>query len=285
MLIGPGASRLVEIEESTKRRFFVELKEGLHNDHLAVLDEGTVAKLAPEGPVEEGAEVELKLVEVGLHDATAGVAKLDGVAVIVANSSKLVGKKVKARVNRVLDGTAYATLVRPAPPAAADAPITAEAEAEKPTRAPRRKKAAAPEAPPKDEPAADEAEAVSEEPEPEPAQDAEEAPKPKKKTRRGSRGGRGRKKKTAAANGDTPAGEQQPEPAEEEAAAAVATIHVPEPDLGQSEDAVAEDGASPDEQPKARKKTRRGSRGGRNRRRKPASTATSSESPPEAQAE
>jgi hypothetical protein len=33
----------------------------------------------------------------------------------------------------------------------------------------------------------------------EPGQDGAEAPKPKKKTRRGTRGGRGRKKKTAAA--------------------------------------------------------------------------------------
>jgi hypothetical protein len=59
---------------------------------------------------------------------------------------------------------------------------------------------------------------------------------------------------------------------------------VPEPDLGQSEDAVAGDGEQAGEQPKPRKKTRRGSRGGRNRRRKPASTATNAESPPDAQA-
>jgi ribonuclease G len=288
ILVGAGAQRLVDLEERTKRRFFVETREDMHLDHMAVLAQGPVAELAPKAPVAEEAELQLELVEVGLHDGGAGIGKVDGYSVEVAGAAKLVGKKVRARVNRVLDGTAYATLLKPAPPAVADPPITAEAEAEKPTRAPRRKKAAQPEASAKEEPAAEEeAEAVSEEPEP--TQDAEEAPKPKKKTRRGSRGGRGRKKKPAAAaaastNGDAPAAEEQPEPAADETAP-VATIHVPEPDLGQSEDAVAEDGASPDEQPKPRKKTRRGSRGGRNRRRKPASTATSSESPPEAQAE
>ncbi|HKG10963.1 MAG TPA: Rne/Rng family ribonuclease [Gaiellaceae bacterium] len=294
ILVGAGAHRLVDLEERTKRRFFVETREDVHLDHMVVLAQGPVEELAPKAPVAEEAELQLELVEVGLHDAGAGIGKLDGYSVEVADAAKLVGKKVKARVNRVLDGTAYATLVRPAPPAIADTPITAEAEAEKPTRAPRRKKAAQPEAPAKEEPAAEEeeVEAVSEEPEavseePDATQDTEEAPKPKKKTRRGSRGGRGRKKKPAAAasaNGDAAAGEQQPEPAAE-TAAPVATIHVPEPDLGQTEDAVAEDGSSSDEQPKPRKKTRRGSRGGRNRRRKPASTATSSESPPEAQAE
>ena len=294
ILVGAGAHRLVDLEERTKRRFFVETREDVHLDHMVVLAQGPVEELAPKAPVAEEAELQLELVEVGLHDAGAGIGKLDGYSVEVADAAKLVGKKVKARVNRVLDGTAYATLVRPAPPAIADTPITAEAEAEKPTRAPRRKKAAQPEAPAKEEPAAEEeeVEAVSEEPEavseePDATQDTEEAPKPKKKTRRGSRGGRGRKKKPAAAasaNGDAAPGEQQPEPAAE-TAAPVATIHVPEPDLGQTEDAVAEDGSSSDEQPKPRKKTRRGSRGGRNRRRKPASTATSSESPPEAQAE
>ena len=294
ILVGAGAHRLVDLEEWTKRRFFVETREDVHLDHMVVLAQGPVEELAPKAPVAEEAELQLELVEVGLHDAGAGIGKLDGYSVEVADAAKLVGKKVKARVNRVLDGTAYATLVRPAPPAIADTPITAEAEAEKPTRAPRRKKAAQPQAPAKEEPAAEEEEieAVSEEPEavseePDATQDTEEAPKPKKKTRRGSRGGRGRKKKPAAAasaNGDAAAGEQQPEPAAE-TAAPVATIHVPEPDLGQTEDAVAEDGSSSDEQPKPRKKTRRGSRGGRSRRRKPASTATSSESPPEAQAE
>jgi len=300
LLIGPGAQRLAELEERTKRRFFIEGVEDLHLDHFAVLGQGTVEELAPEAPVAEDAELQLELVEVGLHDAGAGIGKLDGYSIEVANAAKLVGKKVKAKVTRVLNGTAYATLLRPAPPTEAEAPITAEAEAEKPTRAPRRKKADAA-APAKDEPAAEDeadevddeqgaaeaAPAVEEPPSEEIAAEGDQ-PKPKKKTRRGSRGGRGRKRKpagAAAAQGeaatdgaaaqgeDTPAPptEQQPEAPQP----AVATIHVPEPDLGQEETSEGESG---EEAPKPRKKTRRGSRGGRNRRRKPAGTAPASES-------
>jgi hypothetical protein len=84
----------------------------------------------------------------------------------------------------------------------------------------------------------------------------------RKKTRRGSRGGRGRKKPAAATNGqgDAPV-----------AALPKPTIHVPavetetEPETGAT--------TNGDEPAAPRKKTRRGSRGGR-RRRKPAGAPT-----------
>jgi ribonuclease G len=284
ILIGPGASRLEQIEASTKRRFFLELKDGLHSDHFAVVEEGTLEKLAPKAAVEEGAELELKLVEVGLYDPNAAVAKLDGLAVIVAGAAKLVGKTVNARVNRVLDGTAYATML--GEPTVA-APITAEREAEKPTRAPRAK--ATPEkpvAPAKPEPTVAAAEDVESgvevepdvEVEPEVAEveeDGAETPAPKKKTRRGTRGGRRRRKTgtaaAASANGGAPAEADAPRIHipdraldEEPDAAPVEAVAEPEP-----ESAPSEDGA----EPKPKKKTRRGSRGGR-RRRKPAGTTT-----------
>jgi len=297
ILIGPGAKRLEEIEASTKRRFFLELKEGLHSDHFAVLEEGTLEKLTPTAPIEEGAELELKLVEVGLYDPNAAVAKLEGLAVTVAGAAKLVGKTVKARVNRVLDGTAYATVLGEP---VVEAPITAEREAEKPTRASRSK--AAPDKPvaaPKPEPA------VSAEVEAEPGADAEaeaeldadvdvaaepdveveqatedgaEPTAPKKKTRRGTRGGRRRRKTgtaaTASANGGAPSELDAPR------------IHIPDRALDEEPedeplDATAESGPSEDGvEPKPKKKTRRGSRGGR-RRRKPASTTAAVADQPE----
>ena len=140
-LIGPGASRLTEIEALAKRRFFLEGKAGVPVDHFKVKAEGKLADIAPKAPVEEGAEIRLELVEVGQHDIAAGVGKLDGLTISVADGSKLVGKKVKVRIERVLNGAAYATLVQTAAQTAKmDAPITAESEAEKPTRAPRKKK-------------------------------------------------------------------------------------------------------------------------------------------------
>ena len=111
LLIGPGAMRLQEIEASTRRRLFLVGKAGVPHEHFAVLEEGTVEKLAPvDPPVAEGQTVELKLVEVGRHDAGSAVGKLDGISVAVGGAARLVGKKVSAHVERVLDGVAYATL-------------------------------------------------------------------------------------------------------------------------------------------------------------------------------
>jgi ribonuclease G len=258
LLIGPGASRLVELEKQTRRRFYLQGKEDTHLDHFLVLEEGKREDLMPPAPVAEGAKVAVQLVEVGLHDPEAGVGKVEGFNVCVAGASKLVGKKVNVEIERVLENAAYATLV--VKTTDVEEPITAEGEAEKPTRKAPAKKA---EAEAETEVEVVEVVEVDEVAEGEP-EAAEEAPKPKKKTRRGSRGGRGRKKTTTAAaagNGAAPV-------------APVAKIHVPDPELGEEEPEESapssSDGAEP---PKPKKKTRRGTRGGRGRKKKTATAA------------
>jgi len=277
LLIGPGASRLTEIEAQAKRRFVLEPREGVPHDFFEVLDQGTLEKLQGEAPVAEGAEFQIKLVEVAKHDLRAAMASRDSYTVCVGGAADQVGKSVKVRVERFVDGTAYATLVSKAKDGAE--PITAEGQAEKPTRKPptRRTGGASPKAIEPEvevqetlevEPVApDETERVVEA--------AAEKPTPKKKTRRGSRGGRGRKKPAkpveAAAqedgDGAVPGDGTVPEP----------RIHVPDPTLGHEPELPASEPVSADgnsqsedgEAPKPRKKTRRGSRGGRNRRKKP----------------
>jgi ribonuclease G len=295
LLAGPGGRRLSELEDATRRRFFLVPAEGhAHADHFEVLAEGRRDDLAPQTSLTEGAEVELKLVEIDLHDGTAAVGKLDGMDVVVADAAKLVGKKAKVTIGRVLEGQAFATLVAGDP---GIAPITFESEAEKPTRAPARRKSDEPEAA---EPEADatveaelegeEADAVTEpeaEPEDAAATDEDGSPTPaKKRTRRGSRGGK-RRKKPAATVAD--AGEQASEPgpsAEAEAppvAADEAPVEKPAPKRRAPRIHVPDDGAADDAtQPETaleatpsaadsggaapRKRTRRGSRGGRNRK-------------------
>jgi ribonuclease G len=279
ILIGPGAARLRAIEERTRRRFFIVGKEGVPADHFKELERGPVAKLQPESRLEEGEERQVKLVEVGLHDPTAGVAKDGDTVIAVAGAAGMVGKRVKVRITRVLDGAAYAELVG-GPGETVLPPITAEALAEKPTRA-RRSRAANPKAqaeepepvaevtepvaaepePVAEEPVAAEPEAVAAEPEAETESEAaarEEQPK-RKKTRRGSRGGRKRKKKPAVAAEASDNGEQSETPV---------LIHVPDPQLG----SAAADGETTDGARPKKKRTRRGSRGGR-RRKKPAAAA------------
>ncbi len=325
LIVGDG-TRLQELEDVTKRRFFFVGVEDVHLDHMRVLEQGPVEKLAPAAPVEVGEELELKLGELGLYDARAGVGKFKGVEVVVADAAKLVGKKVQVRIVAVMDGVAYAVQ---AGSEQGEPPITAEAEAERPTRPRRAPKAAVAEAEaeaeaeeveqaeePDEAPAprrsrqrssaakpvegeAEEtatapkrarsrkpvaAEAADTEAEDEP--DAEgpaegEAPAaPKKRTRRGTRGGRNRKRKTPAAetaeaNGDLthPAEEEEEEPAVEEAPPAP-VIHVPDRELGKDDDEEeSADGETP-----AGRSAKRGSRGGRNRRKKPpVATADSGE--------
>jgi ribonuclease G len=298
-LVGPGARRLLELETLTKKRFFLEGKPQTHLDHFVVLSEGKLSDLAPPAPVAEEAEVMLQLVEVDRYDAGAAVGKLDGLDVVVADAASLVGKRLKVRVERVLDGRAYAVPIRKTKEA--PEPLTAEGEAEKPTRKPPARKGAARAAEPEvEEPLTeDEPEDVESEEAPE----AEEAPKPKK-TRRGSRGGRKRKKTATPETAELEAGgasEESPEPPR------AVTIHVPGEDLGREgsvepveeqptdpEPAAAEESttaeaereiagaldepgrvsAAPPPAHAAKKKTRRGSRGGRNRKKKPAATAT-----------
>ena len=279
LLVGPGGARLEALEAAARRRFFLVPALGnghVHVDQFDVLAQGKLETLRPETPVEEGAAVELKLVELGLHDHTTGVGKVGtGYEVVVAGAAKLVGKKVTATVGRALEGVAYATLAEDARPDAS--PITFEAEAEKPTRAPRGKKEEIVDV---DEAAPEEAELA--EPEDDAAAVLEEEaatngqPK-KKRTRRGTRGGRSRKKTGPAAVSEDRAVEQ---PGVDTDGRQPPRIHVPPADL----DAVMEPTDEPvevaTESPPAetedsvdgatkRKRSRRGSRGGR-KRRKPA---------------
>jgi ribonuclease G len=276
ILVGPGASRLMAIEESTKRRFFLEAKPHTHLDHFLVLGEGKLADVAPHAPVEEGAELRLDLVEIGRHDVHAAIGKVDGLDVCVGDAAQLVGKKVKVRVERVLDGTAYASLVQTARAKAAPEPLTAEAEAEKPTRKPpARKGARVVEVTEElsDEVADEPADVAISEAVAETAGETDAAAAERKKTRRGSRGGRRRKKKVpltadeAAASEQADAAATETEAADEEPRV---KIHVPDDDIGRDDAEPTADEVEADGESKPRRRTRRGSRGGRNRKRAPA---------------
>jgi ribonuclease G len=258
-LAGPGASRLRAIEEEARRRFWLVTRKDVPADHFEVLAQGSRQKLAPEASFAEGDEKRIELGEIGLYDPTAGVGRVNGSPIVVGDAAGQVGKRVRIRVERILDGVSYGTLIAGAKDEPLE-PITAESLAEKPTRQPRtRVKRAAEPAPEQAIQAVGGDEAVQE--------------KPKKKTRRGSRGGRRRKKPAAAtANGSRSGGGE---------AGAPPKIHVPGPDVGRAPevgapetDGTGAQAEARDDQPKPRKKTRRGSRGGRRRRKKTGSPAS-----------
>ena len=286
LVVGPAGSRLRELEETTRRRFFLVGQEGEHLDHFRVIEQGTLEKVAPALPVEVGQELSLTLGELGLYDAHAGVGKVEDVDVVVANAAKLVGKKVKVRINAVTEGMAWAELLTPLEKT--QEPLTAESEAEKPTRARRTSTRktdeaeseveveAEAEAADEDEPESVEREVVEVEVKLDP-ETGEPIP-PKKRTRRGSRGGKNRRKRPVVA-GEAPAAEAvsddtevQPEEVSdtevsdtdaEEPVVVGPVIHVPERNLGEADTDASDPSAPP------KKRTRRGSRGGKNRRKKP----------------
>jgi ribonuclease G len=282
-LVGPGARRLVELEVITKKRFFLAGKPETHLDHFVILSEGKLADLAPATSVEEGAELMLELGEIDRYDGSAAVGRSDGLEVVVAEAATLVGKRLRVRVERVLDGRAYAVLTKKTKAVAE--PLTAEAEAEKPTRRPPARKGTG-EGPGEgvegegtttlvEEPDVE----VASDDEPEVVDDVvdesdEAGSTPmKKKTRRGSRGGRNRKKPATTIHlpGDDLGEKEADEPAADEPAAPEEPAAVETPSEA---DAPAEgDGvAAP------KKRTRRGSRGGRNRKKKPAVATNGDES-------
>jgi predicted RNA-binding protein with TRAM domain len=274
ILIGPAAQRLKAIEEMTRRRFFIDCRDDVPLDHFHVLAKGPVDKVAPDAPIAEGDEREVKLVELGLYDPSSGVGKVGGFEVAVSGAAGLVGKRVNVRVERVLPQAAYATIVGSAE--AGLAPITAEGLAERPTRQ-QRSRRAQPEAPEELEVAPEEPPAGEVVGEGAPVEGAEEPPK-RKKTRRGSRGGRRRRKAPSATTAEAAASSTNGPVEPVDAELAGPKIHVPEVTLGREvEPEPAENGGQAVDDttsgaPK-RKRTRRGSRGGRGRRKKPAAIA------------
>jgi ribonuclease G len=197
LLVGPGGSRLEELEKETGKKFALKGRQRAAHDHFVVLSEGKAEEVEPQAfPVEPGQELTLELEEAHLHAETDAIARLNGYVITVAGAAAYVGEKVAIRIDKVGKTSAHGVLVS------------------------------------------------------EDGNGAAPAEKPKKKTRRGTRGGRGRKKKTATAEPSTDATvEEAPETKAE-----------------------TEDGDKPAEE-KPKKKTRRGSRGGRGRKRKPVESA------------
>jgi ribonuclease G len=210
ILIGPGASRLEELERETGRHFAFKTRPRVSPSHFAVLKEGKASAIDPDAfPVSAGQELEVELEEAHKHEERDAIARLNGYVVTVTGGGAHVGEKVKIRIERATRTAAYAVLADGAAPlpAAASAPAAEGASEEpKPRKRTRRGSRGGRGRKKKTEVVAT-AEVQDEKPAEEPA--TEEKEKPKRKTRRGSRGGRGRKRKTVES---APEAGQEPAP-------------------------------------------------------------------------
>jgi predicted RNA-binding protein with TRAM domain len=276
LVIGPAGSRLAEIERDTGRMFAFETRDDLAADHFQVIAEGPAAQVVPSAlPVAVGQEIELELLESHKHHPDDAIGRLDGYVIAVAGAAERVGETVTARIERATRTVAYAVLAGEAPDV--EAPVDAgsmveqdEAEAA-PSGAPRKKsarggarggarrKAAVAEATEQQTELAGPGGEADGEHEP----DAQTTPK--KRTRRGTRGGRGRKKTTAVegVEGEGAAGSE---------AEAGTAVEAPDGTTPELDEPPGEEGAplatAPVEVPETapKKRTRRGSRGGRGRK-------------------
>ncbi|HEX5467885.1 MAG TPA: Rne/Rng family ribonuclease [Gaiellaceae bacterium] len=203
LLIGPGASRLAELEKETGRTLAVKGRQRAPHDHFVVLEEGSPAEVEPKArPVERGQELEVELEEAHQHSDTDAIARVDGYVVTVKDAAGRVGESVSIRIESVARTTARAVI--------ADGESGDAAETEKPKKKTRRgsrggrgrkkKTEASVEIPPE--------EAAVEEPAASEGEPEAESETPKKKTRRGTRGGRGRKRKPVESTPE--AGQESP---------------------------------------------------------------------------
>jgi len=199
VLIGPGASRLAELEKETGRSLQIKGRQRAQHDHFVVLEQGSPAQVEPKAlPVERGQEIEVELEEAHQHSDTDAIARVDGYVVTVRDGASRVGEKVSIRIENVAKTTAKAVIAD----GAAGSENGGEPEPEKPKKKTRRgsrggrgrKKKTEPTAEAVEVPTEDVADEVS----PGPGANGEEATSEvkKKKTRRGTRGGRGRKRKS-----------------------------------------------------------------------------------------
>jgi ribonuclease G len=128
---GNDARVLRSVEEETGKWFHFEGSEGLPLEHFAVLLEGErEAVLERALPFREGEEVYVEIVEPHMYTAGAGVAKIDGYIISIADATRHVGEKHLVRIEEVGRTEATATLVDAAPVRAAKASENASAEEE-----------------------------------------------------------------------------------------------------------------------------------------------------------
>ncbi|MGH2930768.1 MAG: ribonuclease E/G, partial [Solirubrobacteraceae bacterium] len=121
--IANDARVLHQIEQDTGKLFVFEGSEGLPLDHLRVLEQGDRERVLERAlPFREGEEVYLEIIEPHMYSAGAGVAKIDGYIISIADATRHVGSKHLVRIEQVGRTEATATLVEAPNPRNGDGP-------------------------------------------------------------------------------------------------------------------------------------------------------------------
>ena len=112
-MVGPGGSRLADLERTTGKHFSLVGVDGVPIERCSVTREGSAAEIMAEAtPVRVGDEVELELAEPHMFQAADAVAFLDGgFRIVVAGGGPYLGERHRLRIDHVDRHEAIASLL------------------------------------------------------------------------------------------------------------------------------------------------------------------------------
>ena len=112
-MIGPGGTRLEELEKATGKHFSIVATDGVPRERCSFLKEGTVSEVLEDAiPVEAGQELEVSLSEPHMYQAADAVAVLEGgYRVVVAGAGPYLGEKQRIKIERIGRLEAHAVLL------------------------------------------------------------------------------------------------------------------------------------------------------------------------------
>jgi ribonuclease G len=136
IMIGPGGSKLRELERETGRLFSFEGDEGVARDFLEIRAEGSRDEIERQlVPVTEGDEIEVLIEEPHMYVETDAIGRLEsGYVVVVTGSAPYLGETHRVRIDRATRTAAYATLLDAEPMTPVEEPADRESDILEPTR-------------------------------------------------------------------------------------------------------------------------------------------------------
>ncbi len=102
LLIGPGGNRLALLEKACKKMLFIRGKEEIPLPEVRILaagDKETVRMAAL--PVKEGDELQVEVVETHANNPADGIARIEGYIIDIEGAGRLVGQKVKVKIEKM----------------------------------------------------------------------------------------------------------------------------------------------------------------------------------------
>jgi ribonuclease G len=101
LLIGPGGVNLEKIEHNLNKTLFIKGQENLNSDQVRLLASGSKSEIEAFAlPVQEGSEVELKVIESHIINPSDGIARIEGYIINIEGAGAYIGRTVKVLITK-----------------------------------------------------------------------------------------------------------------------------------------------------------------------------------------